>query len=199
MVYATLVVEDVLQEAITRKIIASEKIPVAIHRTLGMQGSGFIDTNFDRLIRASAHGTYIVIRDLDRQECPPKLRGKLLGGPMPAGLLLAIAVRVVEAWLLADGLSFRRFFSVSSAEATPESIEQPKERLVSLARRSGRRSIREGVVPRGTGRVGDLYNATLLNFIKGPWKVERARRRAPSLERLVQRLSALGAGEPRAS
>jgi hypothetical protein len=199
VVYATLVVEDVLQEAVAHKIIASEKIPLAIHRTLGMQGSGFIDANLARLAQASSHGTYIVVRDLDRHECAPALRRKLLDGPVPPGLLVAIAVKEAEAWLLADSPSFRRFFSVHRIEGSPEWIDEPKERLVSLARSSRKRSVREGVVPRGTARVGDLYNAILLDFIKSSWRVERARRRAPSLERFVQRLSALGAGEGRAS
>jgi hypothetical protein len=130
---------------------------------------------------------------------PRALRRKLLDGPIPAGLLLAIAVREVEAWLLPDSTSFRRFFSVGRIEGSPESIGEPKERLVSLARSSRKRRVREGVVPTGTARVGDLYNAILLDFIKSSWKVERARRWAPSLERFVQRLSALGAGEGRAS
>ena len=71
MVYATLVVEDILQEAAVHRVLASEGIPVSIYRTIGLQGAGFIDTNVARLARASAHGRYIVIRDLDRHRCPP--------------------------------------------------------------------------------------------------------------------------------
>ena len=63
MVHATLVVEDILQEAAVYRVLALEGIPVSIYRTIGLQGAGFIDTNVARLVRASAHGRYIVIRE----------------------------------------------------------------------------------------------------------------------------------------
>ena len=86
MVYATLVVEDILQEAAVHRVLASEGIPVSIYRTIGLLGAGFIDTNVGRLARASAHGRYIMIRDLDRHHCPsgassPAVWRQASGGP----------------------------------------------------------------------------------------------------------------------
>jgi len=191
VVYATLVVEDVIQEAVALKVVSAEKIPMAIHRTIGLHGTGFIDTNISRFARASSFGLYVVIRDLDRNECPPALVRQLLGGHLPAGLLFAVAVREVEAWLMADGASFRRFFSVGKVEDSPESIEEPKERVISLARKSHKRGIREGVAPKGSAKVGELYDTFLLDYIKNHWQVGLARRKSPSLQRFVERLSAM--------
>ena len=63
MVYATLIGEDVLQEVVDHEVISAEKIPVAIHRTIGLHGAGFIDTNISRFARASSYGLCVVIRD----------------------------------------------------------------------------------------------------------------------------------------
>jgi hypothetical protein len=195
MVYATLVVEDILQEAAAQRVLAFERSPISIYRTLGLQGARFIDTNVARLVRASAHGAYIVIRDLDRHECPPALLYQLFGERPPEGLLFVVPVREVESWLMADAVSFRRFFSLGKVEDFPESLKDPKEYLVSLARKSRKRGVREGVAPKGTAKVGELYNSILLDFIRSHWKVDRARRRSPSLQRFIDRLSVLGTRE----
>ena len=195
MVHATLVVEDILQEAAVHRILASERIPVSIYRTIGLHGAGFIDGNVARLVRASAHGRYIVIRDLDRHHCPPELLHKLFRGKPPEGLLFVVPVREIESWIMADAPSFRRFFSLSRVDDSPELLDDPREYLVSLARNSRKRVIRDGVAPKGTAKVGDLYNSILLDFIYNHWKVDRARWRAPSLQRFVDRLSVLGTRE----
>jgi hypothetical protein len=192
MVQATLVVEDILQEAAVHRVLASERIPVSVYRTIGLQGAGFIDANAGRLVRASAHGRYIVIRDLDRHRCPPELLRNLFGGSPPEGLLFVVPVREVESWIMADAPSFRRFFSLNKVDDAPELLDDPKEYLVSLARSSRKRAIRDGVAPKGTAKVGNLYNSILLDFIYNHWKVDRARVRAPSLQRFVDRLSVLG-------
>jgi len=131
MVHATLVVEDILQEAAVHRVLASEGIPVSIYRTIGLQGAGFIDTNVARLVRASAHGRYIVIRDLDRHHCPPELLRQMFGGSPPEGLLFVVPVREVESWIMADAPSF---------DDSPELLDDPKEYLVSLARNSRKRA-----------------------------------------------------------
>jgi hypothetical protein len=195
MVHATLVVEDILQEAAVHRVLASEGIPVSIYRTIGLQGAGFIDANAARLVRASAHGRFIVIRDLDRHHCPPELLRQMFGGSPPQGLLFVVPVREVESWIMADAPSFRRFFSLNKVDDSPEMLDDPKEYLVSLARNSRRRAVREGVVPKGTAKVGGLYNSILLDFIHNHWRVDRARQRSPSLQRFVDRLSVLGTRE----
>jgi len=83
MVHATLVVEDILQEAAVHRVLASEGIPVSIYRTIGLQGAGFIDANAARLVRASAHGRFIVIRDLDRHIVLPSSFARCLATVLP--------------------------------------------------------------------------------------------------------------------
>ena len=101
MVNATLVAEDILQAATVERVLASLGIPVSIYRTFGLRGAGFIDTNVARFGHASAHGRYIVIRDLDRHQCPPDLVRRLFGGRPPESLLFVVPVREVESWIRA--------------------------------------------------------------------------------------------------
>ena len=69
MVYADLVVEDVLQEAAVRKVVAEHSTRVQLQRIHGKKGSGFIDRNIVRYANAAVFSRFIVIRDLDRGEC----------------------------------------------------------------------------------------------------------------------------------
>lgn len=116
----------------------------------------------------------------------------LLPNGSPPGLLLCIAVHEVEAWFLADAESLGAYLGVRSIRVRdPESIEDPKQFLVECARRSRRKSIRQGLVPVGVARVGQLYNSTMLEYVVNHWRVDRAMERSRSLERFARKLAAL--------
>ena len=46
---------------------------------------------------------------------------------------------------MADAPSFRKFFSLNKVDDSPELLDDPKEYLVSLARNSRKRAVRDGV------------------------------------------------------
>jgi hypothetical protein len=110
-------------------------------------------------------------------------------------MLLRVVVRELESWLLADHENMATFLSVSK-ELVPGNSEQlpdPKEEVVRLARRSRSKAIRESLVPRAgsTARVGPLYEAEMIRFIRNHWDISHAASYAPSLARCVQRLREL--------
>ena len=72
-----------------------------------------------------------------------------------------------------------------------DEIPNPKEFLVSLARRSQKRTVREALIPaQGTILpVGNEYNAFLSEFVREHWDLERAASVSPSLKRTLDRLA----------
>jgi hypothetical protein len=109
-----------------------------------------------------------------------------------------VAVREVEAWLLADRASMALFLKVPLAliPRDPDGLDDPKLRLVDLARRSRQRDIRVDLVPReGSGRaVGPAYTSRLVEFAGKMWRPDAAAAHSDSLRRCRQRIAELVAG-----
>lgn len=147
---------------------------------------------------AARYSPWLVLVDLDLDgECAPALRKLWLPEPAPL-MMFTIAVRAVEAWLLADRHRIATFLGVteSSVPGDPEALDNPKHTLVQLAQRSRRRNIRKDFVPRpGSGRsVGPGYSSRLIEFIyhvAAGWRPEVAAERSPSLHRVLARLQAV--------
>jgi len=141
---------------------------------------------------ARYHTSWFVLVDLDQDaDCAPPVLDQWLSDPAP-GMCFRIAVRAMEAWLLADRERIARFLSVpvSHIPDDPEGLADPKRAIVDLAVRSRRRAIREDMVPRpGSGRsVGPAYTSNIIEFIHTSWRPEVAMTRADSLQRSVVRL-----------
>ncbi|MBI5529673.1 MAG: hypothetical protein HY897_25385 [Deltaproteobacteria bacterium] len=105
---------------------------------------------------------------------------------------LHIAVRAVEAWLLADVDGLHRFLVVprTLVPPDPESLDRPKADLVAIARHSRSRAIREAFVPAAgtTAAVGPGYTTMLAEFALHHWRPGVAAARSPSLARLIRYL-----------
>jgi hypothetical protein len=136
----------------------------------------------------------MVLVDLDREyECAPAMVGDWL--PAPSALMtFRIAVRSLEAWLLADRERVARFLRipVSRVPLDPEAAANPKRLLVDLARGSTNRAIVRDIVPNiGSGRaVGPGYTGAVVEFASR-WQPDVAAERAPALARALARLRAL--------
>ena len=133
--------------------------------------------------------------DLDSDyECAPLLRSAWLPEPT-SGLCFRVAVREVEAWLIADVGPIAGFLSVEPTKitGTPEELPDPKLEIVNLARQSHRRAIREDMVPRsGSGRdVGPAFASRLIEYVQSAWRPEVAAKHSGSLKRALRRLSRL--------
>lgn len=147
---------------------------------------------------AARHSPWFVLADLDIvHSCVPAIVRELLPAPSDH-MIFRLAVHEVEAWLLADIERIATFLRISAA-AVPrqsETLEDPKQSVVNLARRSRSRQIREDIVPReGSGRkVGPAYVSRLASFARDVhegWRPDVAARNSPSLSKAVHRLSEL--------
>lgn len=141
---------------------------------------------------------WLVLRDLDHDDrgtCVPALRLKLLGGQPNNGMCFRIAVRAMEAWLLADYENCARFFGIprNRMPHDVETLPDPKQTLVALCRRSRIAATRQGMVPRlGGGRkVGGEYTAMVREFAKNEWDPLGARNNSSSLDSAVRCLERL--------
>ena len=147
--------EDRLSEAIAEKMVTAvghkvaDKIPKDRRRHAGF---GYLKARLPDFIKACHGGlSFLVLTDLDASPCPPELLNDWLGGgAKPQNLLLRVAVREVEAWVLADREHFSRWLGVSEMElpADPEASRDPKEALLALAKKSKNRDIRTGLLPK---------------------------------------------------
>jgi len=147
---------------------------------------------------AAKHTPWLVLIDLDDDaECAPPFRARYL--PKPARRMACrVAVRAVEAWLLADRERFSRWLEVpiGCVPHRSEDISDPKRALVNFARKSPAADVREDMVPRhGSGRqVGPLYSSRLIEFVqdeKRGWRPRVAARFSDSLDRCIRHLAKL--------
>jgi hypothetical protein len=189
-------VEGVVDEAVVKHLIVwagAEIGPI-----YGKRGKPLLRQKVNGYNNAARYHPWIVIVDLNREaECPPPLKRIWLPNPEPF-MCFRIAVREIEAWLLADRERFASFFRVrlSDVPAKPELLDDPKEAVVELSRRSRSRDIRLDMVPRpGSGRkIGPAYVSRLIEFISDPergWRPERAARSSHSLSRCLDRVREL--------
>ena len=144
----------------------------------GKNGKPFLKDRIGGYNNAARHVPWVVLVDLDAQEgCAPPVRAAWLPSPAPR-MCFRVAVRAVEAWLLADAESLTRFLRIPRGKivADPESLDHPKRTMVNLARLSRRRDIREDMVPReGSGRTaGPAYTSRLVEYVTGRWRPDAA-------------------------
>jgi len=190
--YMYIVVEDILSEVALRKIIYPKFSVAACY---GKKGNGYIKKGLKGFNDASKHSMWLVLTDLDNELCPLKLISKWLASiNKNPNLIFRIAVKEIETWLLADKINFARYLSVSNAQIPEnvESIQNPKEFIVELAKKSRKRSIREDIVPIGSfTKIGRNYNNCLIDFVGNSWDLDAARIRSRSLDKLVRNIETL--------
>ncbi|MBI4442153.1 MAG: hypothetical protein HY649_02115 [Acidobacteria bacterium] len=190
------VVEGRLDEAIMRAVIRhAGGVPGPIY---GKKGKQYIQRNLNGYNQAANHAPWVVLVDLDQDaDCAPPLRAAWLPHAAPL-MCFRVAVREVEAWIMADRARLARFLGVEvrSVPDDAEAVADPKDVLVRLARRSRWKDIRQDMVPRPhSGReTGPAYNARLIEFVgdetKG-WRPEVAAHACESLRRCLNCLRRL--------
>jgi len=190
MLVVNIAVEGNLDEAVLKKVLASVGIEVAY--VYGKRGKDHLRANIKRYNQAARHERWVVLVDLNNDaECPPPFIASWLPTRDP-NLQLRIAVRSVEAWLLAERNQMARFLSVSEQRLPirPEDGEEPKTTLINIARRSKSKAIRTDIVPKdgSTAIQGPGYTTCLIEFAIKYWDPERAASNAPSLKRSINSL-----------
>ena len=187
-----MVVEGAVDEAVARLLIVGAGGHVG--DVFGRKGKAYIRSRLAGFNSAALHTQqpWLVLIDLDLDHaCPVPLRQDLLPAPAET-LCFRVAVKAIEAWLLADRVRISEFFHVALSQVPPdpEAVPDPKQTLVNLCRRSRSRDVREAMVPTAEGRrtVGPGYTSMVEEFVGNPnsgWRVDVACRHSESLQRAV--------------
>jgi len=184
-------VEGIIDEALVRRLL--EHVGAKLGPVYGKIGKHHLLKQLQGYNHAARYSPWVVIVDLDHDaDCAPPLRAKWLPSVNPT-MCFRIAVREVEAWLMADRERLAAFLRipVSSVPFAPEEIGNPKETLVNLARKSRLRAIQKDMVPRPeSGRqIGPAYPSRLIEFIESKqrgWRPEVAAKSSDSLRRCLR-------------
>jgi hypothetical protein len=190
-----LVIEDDSSLEVAKKIVLNTNNNFYIDRVLpdtsrkkAERGSGYIKKKIQAFNNAATYSNFLIITDLDQNECAPVFIDELLGNNKNKGLFLRIAVREIESWIIADRKNFSSYFSISvdKVSKNPESIIDPKKYIFQLAKKSRPRIIRTGIPPSdATARLGPEYNEILVRFVHERWDFLEALQNSDSLRRFV--------------
>lgn len=186
-------VEDELSGAVMNKLVEHSGRNLSVTRIFNARGNGKLRAGMNKYREASRIFPHIVLTDLDRCPCPPELIKTWKADQLPSQMLFRVAVREVEAWLLADRAGIARFLhiDVSKVPHLPEAEEDPKRSLINLARRSRKQKFAQEIVPEtgSSASIGPLYNVHLVNFVNSEWNIDDACQCAPSLARALAKIS----------
>ena len=155
MITVDIATEDELSESVALKLI--DQVPgLEPGLLLRRGGSGYLRSRLRQFSEMARRQPVLLLTDLDSVPCPIALIGTWLGGTSPAsGLLLRVAVRTIEAWLLADKEAIIALLGQRAAAGLPrdpDGVADPKSLLLRLATRAPR-DVRLGNLP-GAGCPG---------------------------------------------
>ncbi len=184
-----LAVEDDLSEAVLREILKQSQRPFSIGTCLKRRGYGYLKKILPGINHAAKGSPYLVLTDLDKNECPLALLGEWLSSPKHPNLIFRVAVVEVEAWLLAHREAFAEFLGISVGLIPDDvdSVPDPKQLLLDLTKKSRKRYLRDAIVPtkNSTAKIGKDYNGQLIQFVNQSWNAEIAKTHSRSLNRAV--------------
>lgn len=187
-------VEDELLETLATRVLSEINRNYATATIYNRGGFGYLKKNIRAFNSAARAGTpFLVMTDLDSHLCPSELiRSWLPTEEQNPNLLIRVAVREAEAWLLADNHKLPPHIGVSTAlfPEDAESLQDPKRKLIELIANSKRVSLKKRLCPKpgSTAKIGPEYNSFFASFVLYDWDFSRALARSRSLKRTVERL-----------
>ena len=203
MIYFTSVYEDEPTHQVMLKLYDYFHDCFIESKVIPCRGKGKIKKQINAYNNAAKFSYYFVITDLDNEyQCAPSLINTWLPGQRTSKLLLRVAVHEIESWILADRESFASFFSISQdlVPLSPDNEVDPKSTVISLAKRSKKREIRESMVPIDDYvRIGPGYNIQLQSYTQNIWNIDSARKNSQSLDSALKALEKVSFSEKKAS
>ncbi|MGD1017355.1 MAG: hypothetical protein ABR863_13105 [Roseiarcus sp.] len=196
-------VEDSLSEALARRLVAEAGFDLKQCTFTGKRGAGHLKSNLPSYLSAGNRRPVLLLTDLDDVACAPTLVAQWMrGNVMTANFMLRVAVREIEAWLLADRTGIHRFLGIPLRRiaSAPEQIADPKMELLSLAKGASAERRRGLVRTEGAEIFRGLdYNHILSDFVMRSWSSERAAANSASLQKALNALTAAKRNAARAS
>lgn len=185
--------EDELSEQVAVRL--TEDVGLVASIKLRKNGNGYLRSSMHKFAAMADQQPVLVITDLDTMHTPSQLMGRWLNNlSKPRNLLFHVAVREVEAWLLADHTGIKKLLGgkIGKVTSEPELLSNPKASLLALAARAPR-NLREDLVGERNSMAaqGLGYNAVLSEFVKNVWRPDEASERSPSLAALRIELETL--------
>jgi hypothetical protein len=200
MIPVNLVIEDDLSKEMVKKILKQsgelffiQNIFPDLKRERASPGCSYIKKKIIGFNNGAKVIPYFVLTDLDENECAPALIREWLPNGKHPNLFFRVAVREVEAWLMADRSSFANFLGIEP-KIIPLDIDRqipdPKKFLLDLTRRSRRKDLQIDLLPKkgSTARVGPNYNRALISFLNEHWQLKEAIKYSDSLKRMYRSL-----------
>ncbi|MDR0447140.1 MAG: DUF4276 family protein [Treponema sp.] len=195
MIYCTSVYEDEITHQVMLRIYNLFHDYFSEEKPILCNGFGKIKKRINAYNHAAKHGYYFIITDLDdKYICAPSLVKDWLPNKLNKQFLFRVAVHEIESWLLADRENFASFFSINKnlIPLKPDDEIDPKSIVISLAKRSKKRNIREALIPIDSyASIGPGYNTQFLGYIRNIWNINSARRNSPSLDKTIKSLEKL--------
>jgi hypothetical protein len=181
-----LATEDVLSETVGKQLLARYWMEPG--ETYRREGAGYLRSRAQSWCELARHRPLVLITDLDRKPCASALIEEWFRRyKPPKNLIIRVAVREIESWLLADHEGMSKLLGracLARLPRDPDSLPDPKARLIDLARKASR-SVRDDLIA-STGsaaRQGVGYNARLSEFVAADWSLDRANARLHDLSR----------------
>jgi len=171
-----------------------------------MHGESQIRKVFPAHLAMASEGLYTLsLVDLDVYDypCPPALLRNWIGitpeNPLvlPLQAILRVAVRIVEAWIMADRKKFARYFDLTESllPVVPDNKLHLRKILFDLLWKNGSPALRKkkliGMLPSQNAHIGPEYNSIMCDFVNRHWSPKRAAYNSPSLKRTMDRLHAI--------
>jgi len=194
-----LVIEGKTDEYMMQALFQYLHLPAPIIRSKRSSSSGgekeAILTNLQKWNEAAKWDYWVVVIDMDNDAtCVTEYRKKLL--PIVSDkMIFRIAIKKIEAWILADAPSLAKYLGINVLliPANPENLADPKDALLRLVRKSKKKMLREDMLPiDGSGaKQGRAYIQRIQEFLFHPeysWRPEVAEHSADSLKRCLRAL-----------
>ena len=197
-------VEDALSKKVAERLVAhvnatrdKDFVFLPGYPNISM-GFGAIRKKFPSLIKMASKGIPVfVITDLDTGKCASLLLKEwadfknTTNFNLPSRLVVRIAVREVESWLLADRSAISRYFGIARVNfpRNPDDLKDPKQDLLNIVQRKGRKKWHRLMLPqKKTDSIGPEYNKRLCEFVGKHWNPEIASANSPSLAKAIRAL-----------
>ena len=200
-------VEDAPSASVLNRLVAHTNKDAAnpIHFRAGFPairgGCGDIRQKAGTYVRMARNGLrVVVVVDLDTNSCAPTLIREWFGLEddadvlLPEELVFRVAVREIESWIMADRSSLADYLGIPVANLPnePDDLPDPKQELLSVIRRKGRKAWHKAMLPQGpTASIGPTYNERLCEFVERHWDPVQAAVNSSSLRKAMAALKRL--------